>query len=241
MLPSFLTKTQIVNWFKQRIYDENVFPEYFCFVSAKKNDGLKSIIKKIYQLFPNNKEIKVAILGASNVGKSSILNILTNTNKMTISKYSGTTKKNIQTSIKYKDKKIQFIDTPGLIPDGRLSDLLPPKKAVKLVPTKEISRKTFTLNENQVLMFSNLIYLKAKNKMTIQAYASKDVEFHITSELRSKELMNSNYFKLLNEEETLDYQKNEFITENIKLEKYDDLYISGLGFIIQKKDILILK
>lgn len=235
LLPDFLTITEIVNWFKQRIYDENVFPENFAFVSAKKKKGLNSILKKIKSMCYDKKDIKVCVIGASNVGKSSVLNILIGNDKLTVSKYSGTTKKKINTTIKYKDSKITFIDTPGLIPNGRISDLLPNKKAVKLTPNTQISRKTVKLNSGQYFMFSNLMYFRANEKMSIQVFASKNVQFHITNENKVNELMKNDFFDLLDENETKKYLQNEFVTENIKLDSNSDLYIAGLGFIIQKK------
>ena len=206
-------------------------------MSTKQKKGLNGILRKIKGL-TNKKEISICVLGASNVGKSSILNELIGSNKLTVSKFSGTTKQSINTTIKYKDIKIKFIDTPGLIPNGRISDLLNNKKSVKLVPSKEISRKTFKLNENQYFMLSNLLYFKVNNKVEIQVFASKNIQFHITKEEKIEKLLNSDFFTLLNEEERNEYFKNEFVTENIFVENGNDLVISGLGFIEVKNNDL---
>ncbi|WP_067141428.1 GTPase [Oceanivirga salmonicida] len=235
LLPKYYVKTEIARWFKNILIDENIFPEQESYISAKSNFGLNGILKKLKTMARDKKDIKVAVIGASNVGKSSILNRLLNKNNLTVSKFSGTTKGSIKNKIKFKDITITFYDTPGLIPEGRIQSLLNPKKAVKLVPNKEISRKTFKLKENQYFMLSNLVYFRVNSDCEIQVFASKNIEFHVTSKEKYSELLNRDFFKLLSKEETEEYLKNTFITKDIILEKGYDLSIGGLGFIEVKK------
>lgn len=237
LLPKYFTTSEISQWFSQKIYDENIFPEAFCYVSAKNRAGINGILRKIKSL-STKKEVSICVIGASNVGKSSILNRLLDTDKLTVSKFSGTTQKSIKTTIKYKDMKIKFIDTPGLIPQGRIGDLLSPKKAIKLVPNREISRKTFKLKEGQYFMLSNLIYFRVNENVEIQVFASKDIKYHITNEEKVEKIIKTDFFELLDENEREQYFKNKFITQNMIVEKAYDLVISGLGFIEIKKKTL---
>lgn len=78
-------------------------------------------------------EIKIAVIGVSNVGKSNLINLLLDKKINTVSKFSGTTKKMIENKKRTKEFKLAIIDTPGLIPDGRLSDLLNSNMSHKLV------------------------------------------------------------------------------------------------------------
>lgn len=233
LLPKYFAITEIAQWFKEILTENNIFPEAECYVSSKKSFGISGILKKIKSI-SEKKEIKIAVIGVSNVGKSSILNKLLGKNNLTTSKFSGTTKGSIKNTIKYKDIKITFIDTPGLIPDGRIGELLEPKTAVKLIPNVEIPRKTFNLKEGQYFMLDSLIYFKVNKNVSIQVFASKNVKFHITNEMQCKKLFNSDFFNLLTSKEKEEYSKFEKITKHLIIDSSEDLSISGLGFIVIK-------
>lgn len=235
LLPANMTMTEISMWFKQILTYENIFPLDICMVSAQKNFGINGILKKIYGL-SKNKEIKVLVLGVSNVGKSSVLNKLLHENKLTVSKYSGTTKKATKNLVKFKDKKIYFYDTAGLIPNKRLSELLPKKKSNSLVFSKKIHNTSINMKKNQVLMFSNLMYMVANENIQIDVFVSPKVKLHLTNYEKYESLINrTDLFNILDDKELENYlNNNEFVNENIVVEKGYDLSISGLGFIKQK-------
>jgi GTP-binding protein len=64
-------------------------------------------------------EIKVAIIGHPNVGKSTLLNKLTGTDRAIVSPIAGTTRDSIDEVIQYKGRKIRFIDTAGIRRKGK--------------------------------------------------------------------------------------------------------------------------
>jgi len=64
-------------------------------------------------------EIKVAIIGHPNVGKSTLLNQLTGTSRAIVSPVAGTTRDSIDQVIQYKGRKIRFIDTAGIRRKGK--------------------------------------------------------------------------------------------------------------------------
>ena len=59
-------------------------------------------------------ELALAIIGAPNAGKSSLVNRLSGDNRMVVSDIAGTTRDSIDTVIKYHGKSIRLIDTAGL-------------------------------------------------------------------------------------------------------------------------------
>ncbi len=64
-------------------------------------------------------EIKVAIIGHPNVGKSTLLNQLTGTDRAIVSPIAGTTRDSIDQVIQYKGRKIRFVDTAGIRRKGK--------------------------------------------------------------------------------------------------------------------------
>ncbi len=237
LLPDFVHPTEIANWVKRRLAEEDIVPDDIAFVSAKNKYGVNGIIRKIKTLF-SNKKVKATVLGVSNVGKSSVINLLLGNKRITTSKYSGTTLKSINNKI--PNTEITIIDTPGLIPDGRISDLIKVETGLKLVPAGEISRKTFKLDAGQVFMFDVFCRFKiletgSDTKPIFSAYSSKDVKYHTTREERVQELIDKGFFKILNGYEREMYFQNEFYTQVIELEENEELAIAGLGWINVKR------
>ncbi len=64
-------------------------------------------------------EIRVAIIGHPNVGKSTLLNQLTGTDRAIVSAVAGTTRDSIDEVMQYKGRKIRFIDTAGIRRKGK--------------------------------------------------------------------------------------------------------------------------
>ena len=240
LLPDFIHPTEISNWVKARLAEEGIVPDDIAFVSAKNKYGVNGIIRKINNIF-KNKKVRATILGVSNVGKSSIINLLLKDDRITTSKYSGTTLKSINNKV--PDTQVTIVDTPGLIPVGRVSDLISIESGLKLVPSGEISRKTFKLEENQVFMFDvfcrfEILKNDSENKAIFSAYSSKNVKFHVTRRERVADLLEGDFFQLLSQNEKDKYFENEFATEIMEVGENEELVIAGLGWINVKRGAL---
>lgn len=100
------------------------YPEYEDYEDLTTNVLLKKLepIKKQltnlldYSIIANKITygIKVAIIGKTNVGKSSILNLILNENKAIVSNVPGTTRDLVEGKINYKNLTLNFIDTAGI-------------------------------------------------------------------------------------------------------------------------------
>ena len=78
--------------------------------------------------------IKIAIIGRTNVGKSSLLNALLGEERSVVSSVAGTTIDPIDETVQYKDKQITFVDTAGLRRRGRILGI----EKFALMRTKEM-------------------------------------------------------------------------------------------------------
>ncbi len=76
-------------------------------------DELVTHVPKIEDM-PENNEIKVAIIGRPNVGKSSLLNAFVGENRAIVSPISGTTRDAIDTTIERNGQAYRLIDTAGI-------------------------------------------------------------------------------------------------------------------------------
>ena len=252
LLPGFVHPAEIADWIKDRLAEEDIVPENIAFISAKNKYGINGVIRKIKSVFPEGK-VKAVVLGVSNVGKSSVINLLLGKNKITTSKYSGTTLKSINNKI--PDTNITITDTHGLIPkEKRLSDMISVETGLKLVPAGEISRKTFKLGDGQIFMFDAFCRFKVKEneiedeiegeniyKPMFSAYSSKNVKFHVAKEERVEDLLQGDFFEILKGEEKKKYFENKFVTFETTVEENEDLVISGLGWINVKRGPLTIE
>lgn len=89
-------------------------------ISGIHGSGTGELLDELIQYLPaideieEDKEIKVAIIGRPNVGKSSLLNAFLGENRAIVSPISGTTRDAIDTVIQRNDKTYRLIDTAGI-------------------------------------------------------------------------------------------------------------------------------
>jgi GTPase len=114
----------------------NIFP-----ISAEHGRGIDDLLDAILKVLPASPqasaeiaefaeesveekpeephEIRVAVIGHPNVGKSTLLNQLTGKERAIVSPIAGTTRDSIDEVIQYKGRKIRFIDTAGIRRKGK--------------------------------------------------------------------------------------------------------------------------
>ncbi len=71
------------------------------------------------EIAPEPKEVKVAIIGHPNVGKSTLLNRLTGTSRAIVSPIPGTTRDAVDEVVDINGKSFRFIDTAGIRRKGK--------------------------------------------------------------------------------------------------------------------------
>jgi GTP-binding protein len=101
-------------------------------MSAEHGDGLDELVDAISEVVPpesiqgeeedENAPIRVAIIGRPNVGKSSLLNKLTQQERAVVSPISGTTRDAIDSEIVRNGRRYTIIDTAGIRRKGKTTD-----------------------------------------------------------------------------------------------------------------------
>ena len=101
-------------------------------MSAEHGEGVDSLIDAIGEIVPAESieevdedadaPVQVAIIGRPNVGKSSLLNKLTQTERAVVSPISGTTRDAIDMEIRRGERRYLIIDTAGIRRKGKTTD-----------------------------------------------------------------------------------------------------------------------
>ena len=99
-------------------------------VSSVHGHGTGDLLDEVIKFFPEQEEeevedeeiIKVAVIGKPNVGKSSLINRISGTDRAIVSNIAGTTRDTTDTYIENKYGKFNFIDTAGLRRKSRVND-----------------------------------------------------------------------------------------------------------------------
>lgn len=96
-------------------------------VSGLHGRGVADLLDEVVALLPESDsseeehdEIRLAIVGRPNVGKSSLLNAFTGEQRSIVSDIPGTTRDAIDTLIDYQDERFRLIDTAGIRRKGKI-------------------------------------------------------------------------------------------------------------------------
>ena len=105
--------------------------QYLLPVSAEHGHGLYELIETVSRLLPEYVEpeidsnaIRVAVIGKPNVGKSSLINKLLNSERCIVSNIPGTTRDSIDTFLQANDQDFVLVDTAGIRRKGKTKQVL---------------------------------------------------------------------------------------------------------------------
>ncbi len=173
-------------------------------VSSNKNYNLDLLMKKIKELKKTN---NVYFIGFSNSGKSTLLNKIiynyTDLNTtITTSLLPSTTLDLIEIKI---DEDLIIIDTPGLVENGNLIDVIDKKYLSKIMPKKKINPRIYQIKGTQIINIEDIITFEISDA---------NIVFYISNDLKI----------------TREYNKT-ITGKSFSLNKNKDLVIPGLGFI----------
>lgn len=105
--------------------------------------NLGDLLDRIVDGFPDDAyqddedDIKIAIIGKPNVGKSSLVNCLTGEKRVIVSPIAGTTRDSIDTPFEFEDNKYTLIDTAGLRKKSKVHDSIEKYSVIRAVAAVE--------------------------------------------------------------------------------------------------------
>lgn len=106
-------------------------------VSAEHGRGVHELIDDLQPLLPpaeeksgREDEVRLAVIGRPNVGKSSLVNKLLGYERVVANPTSGTTRDSIDTPFEFNDKRYVLIDTAGIRRKGKVSQTIERYSAV---------------------------------------------------------------------------------------------------------------
>lgn len=183
-------------------------------ISSNKNYNLDLLMDKINTYKKSN---NVYFVGYSNSGKSTLINKIiynyTNINEtITTSLLPSTTLDLIEIKI---DEDLTIFDTPGLLEDGNIIDVIDEKSLNKIMPKKKINPRVYQIKNKQVIKIEDIISIMIEPKNNLVFYISNALNI------------------------TREYEKN-IEGREITINANEELVIMGLGFIKFKNKTTIV-
>ncbi|MBM3934024.1 MAG: ribosome biogenesis GTPase Der [SAR202 cluster bacterium] len=109
-------------------------------ISAYHNYGMDDLMERVVALFPETPailevpaDVRVAIVGRTNVGKSALSNAISGQERSVVSSVAGTTRDALDTLIMHDDRRVLLIDTAGLRKRGSIEQGIEQYSALRTV------------------------------------------------------------------------------------------------------------
>ncbi len=206
------------------IYDDNLL-KYFddchlniidkVIISSTKNYHFDELISKIrkYQT-----SASVYVVGFTNAGKSTMINRLMADytdydSVITTSMLPSTTINTIDIKV---DDTLTLIDTPGLLDDSSMMNIVDVSILKNIIPSKEIKPITYQIKDHQIIYIKDLLYVDCLNNNSLTFYVANTLD--VERSFKEKNI-------------------DGLILHQVTTNDNEDIVINGLGFIkVVKKD-----
>ena len=199
-------------------------------------EEIKVELEKLIESFKLGNVIKngipVAILGAPNVGKSTLLNCLLNEEKAIVSDIAGTTRDAIEDELNIKGFKFRFIDTAGIRETNDTIENLGIKKTMEKAAIAHVVLFLIEANSNISNQLEELNKVKDKikdkllvvvNKIDLNA-VKEDLNHAIFISAKNNEGIETLKERLLTFVNTQELSNNETIVTNLR--HYEQLQLT---------------
>lgn len=186
---------------------------------SSENNYHFDLLYQLIEKYQNKKEVYV--VGLTNAGKSTMLNQL-------IYHY-GETKRVITTSMLPSTtmnfitipmtSTLTLIDTPGILDQGNMVDLVDDKMLKRITPKVEIKPRTYQIKESQIHLIEDIARFDYTDKNSVTYFIANPLKL-------------TRYYK------EIDTLKN-LVCHEIEIEGRQDIVISGFGFVKVMKPCIV--
>ncbi len=159
------------------------YPEYDDVPELNHRDIVNMLIplkKEIISIYENSKRIlpifdgyKIAIIGEPNVGKSSLLNLLSNDEKSIVSTIKGTTRDVVESNIIINGINVKLLDTAGIRNSKNKIEKLGIEKSLKMIDKADLIIWLLDASNNTK---NKIIKESIKSKNYIEVYNKSDIK-----------------------------------------------------------------
>lgn len=231
LLPEQTPLREVELWLRSRLKSLGLPKAKGVLVSAINGQGFPTLADSLEAL--GN---RILFAGVTNVGKSSVLQRLLqmrigggqrNSIKPTISPYPGTT---VHVSFWECPGDRILADSPGLVPEGRISDQVSTELATKIIPHRNLSSHLYPISAGDLMYIKGLTALKcleSSNEGLLLGFTGSGVHWKKSTE---KHLQ-----KWLGLETGQTSEVKHWATKIITLKPGEDLLIHGLGWVSARK------
>ena len=218
------------------------YPEYQDIYEVTLNDikekvpFIKNELEQIVENYEQSKliheGIKVAIVGRPNVGKSSLLNKLLNSEKAIVTNIPGTTRDLVEGVMYLDGVKLNIIDTAGIRETDDIVEKIGVNKSIEAIESANLV--LLLLNNNEELTEEDKILIdKTKYKTTIYVVNKNDLETKIKLDKNLSNVISIN---------TLDNKEIKILKEKIRdLFQLDKINNSDFNYITNLRQINKIK
>lgn len=230
VLPKVINDQKLLYHVKKRFAQDGIRYQDILFVSAKKKLNIDVLIERLGTF---ETQCNLYLMGATNVGKSSLLNAMLNAvgvrqKLITTSKQEATTQGLIP--IPFEDRILY--DTPGLLLEHSIQRFLAANEAYVLLSDKEIQGRTYQLDDDQTLFIGGLIQIDIvkATQPSITVYTSQSLKLHRRKQVDSDAFFDKHVGTLLVPPAgaQLSYRFSHLQTLGFPKE---DLVLPGIGFV----------
>ncbi|MBD2872502.1 ribosome biogenesis GTPase YqeH [Paenibacillus sp. IB182493] len=235
LLPKSMNVNRLRNWVQKQAKAEGLRTVDVVLCSAKRNIGFEHVIDALDR-YRNGRDVYV--VGATNVGKSTLINRLIRDysdmeRELTTSRYPGTTLDAVHIPL---DDGKAIIDTPGIVYESRMTEIVPRSFLGALLPDKPIKPLVYQLNSGQTLFIGSLVRFDfvEGDRQSFTLYISNALNVHRTKLERADELYADHRGELLGGPTLAELESIPAWTRHslrVKRGFGKDVFISGLGWI----------